>query len=115
MGVPMRGCTTDVSPQTVLSSQFNGYVQAVILRISEIKDLGEGDRFKFYEHTKSITTNPPEALLVNKKYIDPYYVPNVCGVVYTTNYKTGGLYLPADDRRHYFAWSTRTKEDFAEG
>ena len=23
----------------------------------------------------------------------------------TTNYKTDGLYLPADDRRHYVAWS----------
>jgi len=32
-------------------------------------------------------------------------VPNVCGVVYTTNYKLDGLYLPSDDRRHHVAWS----------
>jgi hypothetical protein len=38
---------------------------------------------------------------------------NVCGVVITTNHKADGIYLPADDRRHYVAWSTLTKEDFA--
>ena len=32
-------------------------------------------------------------------------VPNVCGVIITTNHKTDGIYLPADDRRHYVAWS----------
>jgi hypothetical protein len=37
---------------------------------------------------------------------------NVCGVVITTNYKTDGVYLPADDRRNYVAWSPLTKEDF---
>jgi hypothetical protein len=28
--------------------------------------------------------------------------------------RTCGLYLPADDRRHYIAWSDLTKEDFPE-
>jgi len=37
---------------------------------------------------------------------------NVCGVVITTNHKTDGIYLPADDRRHYVAWSDLAKEDF---
>ena len=30
----------------------------------------------------------------------------------TTNHKTDGIYLPADDRRHYVAWSNFTKENF---
>ena len=34
---------------------------------------------------------------------------NVCGVIMTTNHKTDGIYLPADDRRHYVAWSDLTK------
>jgi hypothetical protein len=32
----------------------------------------------------------------------------------TTNHKTDGIYLPADDRRHYVAWSEKTKDDFNE-
>jgi hypothetical protein len=41
-------------------------------------------------------------------------VANVCGIVITTNHKTDGIYLPADDRRHYVAWSDLTKEDFTD-
>ncbi len=33
------------------------------------------------------------------------------GLIITTNHKTDGIYLPADDRRHFVAWSDRTKED----
>jgi hypothetical protein len=44
-----------------------------------------------------------------------HYVLNVCGVIYTTNYKTNGIYLPADDRRTYVAWSELTMADFPEG
>jgi hypothetical protein len=35
------------------------------------------------------------------------------GVIITTNHKTDGIYLPADDRRHFVAWSTLVKEAFA--
>src|SRR6185369_12390779 len=38
--------------------------------------------------------------------------PNVCGVVITTNHKSDGIYLPADDRRHFVAWSDLDKGDF---
>ena len=37
---------------------------------------------------------------------------NVCGVIITTNHKSDGLHLPADDRRHFVAWSDLTKDDF---
>ena len=40
---------------------------------------------------------------------------NVCGGIMTTNHKTGGIYLPADDRRHYVAWSLVKATDFPEG
>ena len=33
-------------------------------------------------------------------------------VIITTNHKADGIYLPADDRRHFVAWSDLTKEDF---
>ena len=40
---------------------------------------------------------------------------NCCGVVITTNHKTDGIYLPADDRRHFVAWSRSHQDDFAGG
>jgi hypothetical protein len=51
-------------------------------------------------------------LRVDKKHVHEYYVPNVAGILFTTNHKTDGIYLPAGDRRHYVAWSDRKKEDF---
>lgn len=37
---------------------------------------------------------------------------HVTGVILTTNYKSDGTYLPADDRRHFVCWSDAKKEDF---
>jgi hypothetical protein len=37
------------------------------------------------------------------------------GVIITTNYLTDGIYLPAEDRRHYVAWSMLLPADFAPG
>jgi hypothetical protein len=83
------------------------------LRISEGRDLGEIDRFKFYDHTKVYTAAPPDVLRANEKHLKEYYVVNCLGLIVTTNHKSDGLYLPADDRRHFVAWSNFTKEDFA--
>ena len=33
-------------------------------------------------------------------------------MIITTNHKTDGIFLPADDRRHYVAWSDSTRETF---
>ena len=52
-------------------------------------------------------------LRVNKKHIRQYQVPNVCFPVITTNY-VDGIYVPADDRRHFVASTHRTKEEFPE-
>ena len=51
-------------------------------------------------------------LRVDEKHLREHYVFNCLGFLITTNHKTDGIYLPADDRRHYVAWSNRTKEDF---
>jgi hypothetical protein len=83
-----------------------------VLRINEAHDLGDINRYQFYEHTKSYIASPPDALRVNEKHLREYYIPNVCGVVITTNHKTDRLYLPPDDRRHYVAHSNCNKEEF---
>ena len=70
------------------------------------------NRFSFYDHLKTYTAAPPDVLRVDEKHLREYAVWNVCGVVITTNHRTDGLYLPPNDRRHYVAWSERTKADF---
>ena len=102
----------EVSPQQVLG-RFNKFLRSVILRVSEARDLGESDRFGFYDHMKAHTAAPPDVLRIDEKHLQEYYIPNVVGVIITTNHKTDGIFLPVDDRRHYVAWSDATKEEFA--
>lgn len=103
----------EVSPQHMLG-RFNGFVKSVILRVSEARDLGDVDRFAFYDHMKTYTAAPPDVLRVDEKHLREYAAFNVCGVIITTNHKTDGIYLPADDRRHYVAWSPVTREAFSD-
>ena len=101
----------DVSP-THLLGRFNSFAKSVVLRVNEARDLGEVDRFSFYDRTKIYTAVPPDVLRVDEKHLREHYVFNVLGLIITTNHKTDGIYLPDDDRRHYVAWSNRTKADF---
>jgi Family of unknown function (DUF5906)/Bifunctional DNA primase/polymerase, N-terminal len=102
---------SEVSPQQAIG-RFNGFLKSVILRISEARDLGDTDRFKFYDHMKAVTAAPPDVLRVDEKNLREHSILNCCGVIITTNHKTDGIYLPADDRRHYVTWSDLDKEDF---
>jgi hypothetical protein len=103
----------EVSPKQMMSTRFNGYLKSVILRVSEARDLGDIDRYAFYDALKSYTAAPPDTLRVDEKNIREHHILNCVGIVITTNYKAAGIYLPADDRRHFVAWSELTKEDFA--
>jgi Family of unknown function (DUF5906) len=101
----------EVSPTHMLG-RFNGFLRSVILRVSEARDLGDTDRFQFYDHMKAYTAAPPDVLRVDEKNLREYSILNCCGVIITSNH-SDGIYLPADDRRHFVAWSDLTKEDFA--
>jgi hypothetical protein len=101
----------EINPDQLLG-QFNSFVKCVILRVNEARNLGDQTRVEFYEKTKTLTAAPPAMLHVNEKYMKPFYVPNVCAMVLTTNHMDG-LFLPSDDRRFYVAWSNLRKEDFA--
>jgi Family of unknown function (DUF5906) len=100
----------EVSPKQVLG-RFNGFLKSVILRVSEVRDLGEHDRFSFYDHMKSYTAAPPDTLRIDEKHLKEYNIINCCGVIITTNHKNDGIFLSPDDRRHFVAWSERAKED----
>jgi hypothetical protein len=81
--------------------------------VSEARDLGEFNRFALYESTKTLLAAPPDVITCDEKNLREHAVFNVCGVIITTNRKDS-LYLPADDRRHYVAWSDLTREHFPE-
>ena len=102
---------SEVSPTQILG-RFNGFLKSVILRVSEARDLGEFDRFGFYDHMKAIIAAPPDVLRCDEKNIREHSVFNVTGVIITSNNKSNGVYLPSDDRRHFVAWSALSKGDF---
>jgi hypothetical protein len=104
----------DISPAQLIG-RFNKFARSVIIRVSEARDLGDFDRYEFYEHTKRYAAAPPEMLYVDEKSKGEYYVPNLCGLIITTNYLSGGIYLPAEDRRHYVAWSEVKAMDLGDG
>jgi phage/plasmid primase-like uncharacterized protein len=101
----------EASPQQLLG-RFNGFLESIILRLSEARDLGDVNRFAFYDHTKTIIAAPPDVLQIDRKNMREYLSFNVVGVIITTNHKSDGIFLPADDRRHYVAWSELDREDF---
>ena len=89
-------------------------VKSVVLRVSEARDLGDVNRYQFYEHMKPYTAAPPDVLRVDEKFLREHSVVNCTGVIITTNHKTDGMYLPAEDRRHFVAWSDAEQADFSE-
>jgi hypothetical protein len=101
----------EISPAEMLMS-FNPWARAVVVRVNEARDLGEFDRYSFYDRSKTYIAAPPDSLRINAKFLNEYYVPNVLGVIITSNHEGDGLYLDPDDRRHYVASSDWTKEDF---
>jgi hypothetical protein len=105
----------EVTPRDIVGT-FKVFMRAVVLLVNESHDLGEGksgNRYSFYETMKLYCAAPPATLLCEPKHVTKFPVINVCGVIMTSNHKTGGIYLPANDRRTYVAWSIIEQKDFS--
>jgi hypothetical protein len=96
-----------------LVGRNNGFLKSLIVRLSEARDVGEGaaDLYRLNDHVKDMLATPPSTLLINQKYINEYYVLNRVGMIVTSNHRDA-LKLPANDRRHYVAFSERRGEEF---
>ena len=103
----------ETTPQRIFG-EWTGHMASVICRVNEAHDLGDVNRFALYEKMKTMTAAPPETCNINGKYQSEYEVPNVTNVLITSNHKSGGIYLPADDERYFIAWSPRNRSDFSE-
>jgi hypothetical protein len=104
--------TKTVQPPALLG-RFNGFLKSVFLFISEARDLGEINRYQFYEHLKPIVAAPPETIEIDEKNLREYSIPNLVAVVVTTNHKDA-IAVPPDDRRYLVNWSPRVQADFLE-
>src|SRR6516165_3320670 len=58
----------ETAPQQLLG-RFNGFLKSVILRVSEARDLGNVDRFQFYDHMKTYIASPPDVLRIDEKHL----------------------------------------------
>ena len=92
--------------------RFNDFLKKVVLRISEARDLGDSDRYAFYEHTKDIIAAPPDVLRVDEKHLREYRCSTWWASSSRRTTKRVAIYLPPDDRRHYVAWSDLNRTDF---
>jgi len=98
-----------------LVSRNNEFLKALIVRLSEARDVGEhgaADLYRLNDHMKDMLATPPDTIRVNEKYINEYYILNRAGMIITTNYRDA-LKLPAGDRRHYVTFSERRSEEFS--
>ena len=93
---------------------YGDWQKSVVVCINEAHDQGrDTDRFALYQRLKTFSAAPPNALLVNEKFIPQYYALNVCGIAVTTNYDDA-LPLPMGDKRAFVAWALQKEEDFKE-
>jgi hypothetical protein len=104
-----RWNVAEISPRQILSD-FNPWLESVILRVNEAADLEES-RYRVSEAMKTIIAAPPLALSVNQKNVAARLIPNLTGVIYTTNHHDA-IFMKNDDRRHLVCWShvVRTRE-----
>lgn len=85
---------------SALSTQFNEFAAATLIRISETANQKEMSRFVFHEVVKVLIAGSPDFCVVNPKYGHKFTVRLHCGVIITTNHLLSGIFIPQDDRRY---------------
>ncbi len=83
----------------VFDSAFNEFSSATLIRINEVANRQDLNKFAFNERTKVLIAGNPDEAEINPKYGKKYSVLMHCGVVLTTN-SLLGIYIPPDDRRY---------------
>src|SRR5262245_17376941 len=97
-----------------LVGKNNAFLKSVIVRLSEVRDVGEHGNVNYYrlnDHMKDMLAIPPNTLRINEKYIPEYYILNCTGIIATTNYRDA-LILPPGDRRYLVGFSECRSDEF---
>lgn len=90
----------NVSPADIMGG-FNDFLKCQLLRVSEVADLGDSNKWMFNEKFKVVVAGHPDRMLINQKYGLKYWMKMYHGTVLTTNHLDVGLYIPQGDRRYY--------------
>lgn len=103
-----------------LFADFNPWVAAVVVQISESRNIGDGDggrisKYDIESKVKNLAAAPPTTLERNAKYVSQQQVKNVLRLIITTNHGIDGIYVTSEDRRHYCAWSNAPAMSADEG
>jgi hypothetical protein len=101
----------DVTAIQSMDAKFNPHLEGLMCRISEAHDLGEEDRFAFYNRRKTWMVTPPNTLSVADKHVKAHPVVNVVLPIISSNDKFT-LYIDKYDRRDFVAWSECKQADF---
>jgi hypothetical protein len=92
-----------------MKTGFNDWVEGQLLVVEEVAAFG---RVEFYNSLKPIVAAPPDRLVVNRKFMQPYSIPNVATCVFMTNHETA-LPLEDGDRRFWVVASAAPVQDGA--
>lgn len=91
----------NISPNTIMSP-YNDYLKCLLLRISEVADLGDINKWMFNESMKVIISGHPDRTQINPKYGVKHWLTMYNGTILTTNHLDSGcFYIPEGDRRYY--------------
>jgi hypothetical protein len=103
-----------ITPREMLRSGFNEQEQCRLLKINELHDVGDSNRFELANLLLTKIAGPPDYVTINHKYGLKITIPNTYLTVGTTNHERKALHLTEDERRYYFAWSSLRKEDLGD-
>lgn len=101
----------EVTAMQSMDEKFNPHLEGLMCRISEANDLGEDNKYQFYQRRKTWMVTPPKVFSVADKHVKAHPVINVVLVLISTNDKAA-IYIDPKDRRDYVAWSDRRQSDF---
>ena len=85
----------DVPAQVFLGS-FNSWVEGRSVCI--VQEVNTFERRELSDRVKNLLADPPSELLINRKFVAEYDVPNVCNFVMLSNH-SDGFAIEAGDRR----------------
>lgn len=93
-----------------ISSDFNEYESATLIRISEQSSVKETSKWAFNEQIKTLIAGNPDYVEINPKYGSKFSARRFNGTIVTTNHLMSGIFIPEGDRR-YDVIDSATKEE----
>lgn len=83
-----------------LTTGFNEYAAATLIRISETANLQDMNKWALNESLKVLIAGSPDFCTINPKFGHKYTVRLHCGLIITSNHLLSSIFIPPDDRRY---------------